>query len=46
MTAAIRSNFSIVKVLFADGYRIFDKLADDTFFFFSRGSHFKLSSVF
>ena len=37
MTAAIRGNYSIVKVLYADGYRIFDKLADDRFFF-SRGS--------
>ncbi len=33
MTAAIRNNYAIVKVLYADGYRIFDKLADDRFFF-------------
>jgi len=33
MTAAIRNNYSIVKLLFADGYRIFEKLADDRFFF-------------
>ena len=33
MTAAIRNNYSIVKVLHGDGYRIFEKLADDRFFF-------------
>jgi hypothetical protein len=33
MTAAIRNNYSIVKLLFADGYKIFEKLADDRFFF-------------
>ena len=38
MAAAIRNNYSIVKVLFADGYKIFDKLADDRFFF-SSGEH-------
>ena len=33
MTAAIRNNYSIVKILHGDGYRIFEKLADDRFFF-------------
>jgi hypothetical protein len=33
MTAAIRNNYSIVKVLYADGYRIFEKLADDRLIF-------------
>ncbi len=33
ITAAIKSSYPIVKVLHADGYKIFDKMADDRFFF-------------
>jgi hypothetical protein len=38
ITAAIRSSYPIVKVLHANGYKIFDKMADDRFFF-SEGIH-------
>ena len=31
--AAIKNNYSIVKILHSDGYKIFDKMADDRFFF-------------
>ena len=33
ITAAITSSYPIVKVLHSDGYKIFDKMADDRFFF-------------
>ena len=40
ITAAIRSNYPIVKILHSDGYKIFDKMADDRFFFSEDAEYF------
>ena len=33
ISAAIKNNYNVVKILHSDGYKIFDKMADDRFFF-------------
>ena len=33
INAAISNNYAIVRMLYADGYKIWDKMADDRFFF-------------
>ena len=41
INAAIKNNFQIVRTLFADGYKIMDKMADDRFFFSGGSIHEK-----
>lgn len=33
ITASIKNNFPVVRILHKDGYKIFDKMVDDRFFF-------------